>query len=69
MLTSPVFTIVEAKNDIIAGGIPQCIAQMLGAQYFNVKDGKQIPCIYGCVTTGKDWQFLKLTGNIVTIIT
>jgi len=67
MLTSPIFTIVEAKNDIIASGIPQCIAQMLGAHYFNEKEGKQIPCIYGCVTTGKDWQFLKLTSNIVTI--
>jgi hypothetical protein len=67
MLTSPIFTIVEAKNDIIAGGIPQCIAQMLGAKIFNEKEGKPISCIYGCVTTGKDWQFLKLTNNIVTI--
>ncbi len=67
MLTSPIFTIVEAKNDIVANGIPQCIAQMLGAQYFNEKEDNKIPCIYGCVTTGKDWQFLKLTNNIVTI--
>ena len=67
MLTSPIFTIVEAKKDDIANGIPQCIAQMIGAKLFNEKDGTSISEIYGCVTTGKDWQFLKLTGNVVTI--
>jgi len=67
MLTSPIFTIVEAKNDIIANGIPQCIAQMIGAKLFNEKEGKPISILYGCVTTGKDWQFLKLTDNVVTI--
>ena len=67
MLTSPIFTIVEAKNDNIANAIPQCIAQMLGAKLFNENEGKPISDIYGCVTTGKDWQFLKLTGSKVTI--
>jgi hypothetical protein len=33
----------------------------------NANEGKEIPVIYGCVTSGKLWQFLKLEGKNVTI--
>ena len=26
-----------------------------------------LPAIHGCVTTGEDWQFLRLVGATVTI--
>jgi hypothetical protein len=42
---------------------------MLGAQIFNRNEGNEIEWIYGCVTTGETWQFLKLKDNIITINT
>jgi hypothetical protein len=66
---SPVFTLIEAKDSDIKLGIPQCIAQMLGAKLYNQQDDKEIPFIYGCVTTGDDWQFLKLEKETIYIDT
>lgn len=65
-IQSPIFSLVEAKKNDIKEGLGQCIAQMLGAQIFNQQEGNHIESIYGCVSTGEDWQFLKLTGKIVT---
>ena len=45
-------------------GIGQCIAQMVGASLFNREAGYEHP-IFGCVTTGETWQFLKLDGNTI----
>ncbi len=33
---------------------------MLAAQIFNQQDAVTIPAIYGAVTTGNQWKFLKL---------
>ena len=63
----PIIQIVEAKKNDIEIGIPQCAAQMLGADLFNKKRGETIDKIYGCVTTGDDWQFLKLENNELLI--
>jgi hypothetical protein len=65
----PILAIVEAKKADIELGLGQCVAQMLGAQLFNASqtaDRLDIN-IYGCVTTGEDWQFLKLEENILYI--
>ncbi len=64
---SPVITFVEAKNENMMGGLGQCIAEMIAAKIFNEKEGNSISSIYGTVTTGFFWKFLKLTGNIVQI--
>ncbi len=40
---------------------------MVAAQIFNVNKGKTISTIYGSVTSGKLWQFLKLEGKDLTI--
>ncbi len=66
-LRSPVVFIVEAKRDSIPGGLGQCIAGMVGMQRFNQRAGKPIDPVYGCVTTGSLWRFLRLAGNEVTI--
>lgn len=66
-LTAPVVTLVEAKNDNIKSGIPQCIAEMVAAQIFNERRKNQIPCIYGVVTTGSNWKFLRMVENRVDI--
>jgi hypothetical protein len=69
-LTTPIFNIVEAKNDNIEQGFGQCAAQMLGARIFNQNNGEQhIQDIYGCVTNSFEWVFLKLEQNTILIDT
>lgn len=33
---------------------------MYAAQIFNEKHKKEIPAVFGCVTDGTNWRFLKL---------
>ncbi|BAY27199.1 hypothetical protein NIES2100_70210 [Calothrix sp. NIES-2100] len=63
----PVVVIVESKNENLRFGLAQCIAEMVAAQLFNDKNQNKIKAIYGAVTIGTLWQFLKLEGNIVSI--
>ena len=67
MVNTPVVMIVEAKNENIKGGLGQCVAEMVAAQIFNQQEGKAIETIYGAVTTGEIWKFLKLMGSVVSI--
>jgi hypothetical protein len=60
MIESPVIAIVEAKNDNINGGIPQCIAEMIAAQQFNEREQGRATQVYGAVTNGSMWRFLML---------
>jgi hypothetical protein len=66
-LDTPVVAVVEAKNEKIISGLGQCVAEMIAARIYNEKDNKNLPCIYGVVTTGHAWKFLKLAENIVYI--
>ena len=60
----PIIQIVEAKKNDIDLGVPQCAAQLLGAKIFNEKKGVQLEKIYGCVTTGDEWLFMKLENDL-----
>jgi hypothetical protein len=64
-IQAPIFALVEAKKNDIKEGLGQCIAQMVGATLFNQDEGNDIDSVYGCVTTGEDWQFVKLKGQII----
>ena len=66
-IKSPVIALVEAKNENIIGGLGQCIAEMIAARMFNETEGNNIAAIYGTVTTGLIWKFIKLTNNTVQI--
>jgi co-chaperonin GroES (HSP10) len=66
-VTAPVMTIVEAKNDNLKSGLGQCIAEMVAAQIFNDREGKPIEVIYGAVTSGTNWRFLRLQGQTIEI--
>jgi hypothetical protein len=66
-ISSPVVTLVEAKNDLITSGIGQCVAEMVAAQIFNQKQDNNVSTIYGVVTTGTAWLFLKLEEKTVYI--
>ncbi len=67
LVRSPVVVLVESKNENLRSGLAQCIAEMVAAQLFNERGGNQIKAIYGAVTIGTLWQFLKLEGNAVSI--
>lgn len=66
-LDVPIVTIVEAKNENIISGLGQCIAEMYAAQLYNKEGNHDISCIYGAVTTGDEWKFVKLEGNTTYI--
>ena len=67
IVTAPVIIIVEAKKENINGGLGQCVAEMLAARIFNEREGNQISTIYGAVTSGTNWRFLKLKEQVIEI--
>jgi len=62
---APILCITEAKIGLIDKGIPQAAAQMYGVRLFNEKEGKPLKIVYGAVTDGKTWRFLKLEDDIL----
>ena len=68
-LNFPIFHIVEAKKNDIDIGVPQCAAQLIGAQKFNARKGIEMDALYGCVTTANDWVFLKLENQVLWVDT
>lgn len=65
-IVAPVMVIFEAKKENINDGLGQCIAGMVGAQRFNQRTNASVGTVYGCITTGTAWKFLRLTTNIIT---
>ena len=66
-LEAPAIILVEAKKDSLTDGLGQCVAEMVAAQRFNADAENDIPCVYGATTSGIDWLFLKLAGQILSI--
>jgi hypothetical protein len=66
-LRAPLVAVLEAKRNDIEGALGQCAAQMVAAQVFNARAGLPARPVYGCVTTGEDWQFLRLDGSELLI--
>jgi hypothetical protein len=66
-LNTPVITVVEAKNENIMSGLGQCAAEMIASRIFNQQEGTTLAKIYGVVTSGNIWKFLKLEGNRIYI--
>ena len=57
MVSAPIVTLVEAKNDNLPSAWGQCAAELIAAQRFNLRRGNTIPRIYGVVTSGTGWMF------------
>jgi hypothetical protein len=66
-VTAPVLVAVEAKRDRIPDGMGQCAAELVAAQRFNQKQQQVLDPLYGCVTTGANWKFLRLHGQQLDI--
>jgi hypothetical protein len=69
LIEAPAIVLIEAKKADLIAAWGQCAAEMVAAQKFNLSMGKEIAVIYGSVTTGMQWQFLKLSGTDLTIDT
>ncbi len=66
-IEAPVFTLVEAKKADLRLGLGQCAAEMVAAQRFNQMKGKPIEKIYGAVSSGTQWRFMRLVEQDLTI--
>ncbi|MGL4550969.1 MAG: hypothetical protein ACRC33_07265 [Gemmataceae bacterium] len=66
-LSAPLLAVVEAKRGEIDVALGQCAAQMVAARIFNERAALPTPVMHGCVTNGRDWQFLRLEGQGLTI--
>jgi hypothetical protein len=64
---APTIVVVEAKKADLKLGLGQCIAEMVAMQRFNETSGLPIKVVYGCVTSGTQWRFLRLESQIITI--
>jgi hypothetical protein len=63
-ISVPIFQIVEAKRNDLEEGVKQCAAQLVGAKKFNEKKGVKLEKLYGCTTTGDDWQFIEYSDKL-----
>lgn len=66
ILREPAFVIVQAKDDNIQNTLGECVAAMFASQLYNERAGEGPGTIYGAVTTGSQWRFLKLERRTVT---
>ncbi len=66
-IKAPAVVLVEAKKEDLKSALGQCLAEMVAAQRFNQQKQQPISTIYGTVTSGTVWRFLKLENLCVTI--
>ncbi len=66
-LDVPIIAVVEAKNDKINSGIGQGISEMWASKLHNENKNNSISSIYGVITTGSLWRFMKLIDQMVWI--
>jgi len=66
-IEAPVIVLVEAKKGDLKVGVGQCIAEMIAAQRFNQTKRSASGSIYGCITSGTQWRFMRIIGQTVEI--
>ncbi|MFW6264176.1 MAG: hypothetical protein ACOC3E_01470 [Cyanobacteriota bacterium] len=66
-IKAPAIILVEAKKEDLKPALGQCLAEMVAAQRFNQQKKQPISTVYGAVTSGTVWRFLKLEGQTVAI--
>ena len=59
----PIVVVVESKRYDVSSGYAQCAAEMVAAQELNrrANTGRQV--VYGAVSNGTSWQFLRLVAT------
>jgi hypothetical protein len=66
-LQAPILAVVEAKKEDLIAGLGQCVAELVALQLFNEREGTPLPAVFGCVTSGSNWRFLKLAGKALSV--
>lgn len=57
----------DAKNESFKQGIAQVGAEMVAAELFNQREGQSYQQIFGVVTIGDEWKFLKLEQRVLYV--
>lgn len=66
-IIAPVVAMFEAKDDNVDNWYGQCGAEMYAARIFNEQHNEPYQIIYGAVTNGYEWIFLRLEENLLLI--
>ncbi len=66
-IVAPVVAMFEAKDDNVDNWYGQCGAEMYAARIFNEQKNEPYRIIYGAVTDGYEWVFLRLEENLLLI--
>ena len=63
----PAVVLVATKTQDLKQALGECVAEMVAVQRFNEQKRLSISTIYGVVTSGTVWRFLKLEQQVITI--
>lgn len=63
----PIFSITESKIGLLHKAWGQAAAQIIGVSLLNQKQNHTLHTIFGSVTDGNSWQFLRYTNQIISI--
>lgn len=66
-IEAPAIMVVEAKKADITTGLGQCAAELVAAQLFNRQNSQSADTVYGAVSNGLQWRFMKLEQQTLTI--
>ena len=66
-IKAPTLAVVEAKKENLKTGLGQCLAEMVAMQRFNAMKQQPTEAVYGTVSSGTVWRFLKLEKQVATI--
>ncbi len=66
-IQGPILAVVEAKKEDLVAGLGQCVAEMVAIRLFNEREGTPVEAVFGCVTSGSVWRFLKLEETELSI--
>jgi hypothetical protein len=64
---SPVAAIAAAPREDMVAALGPCVAAMVAIRLFNERDAKPLTTVYGAVSTGSNWRFLRLDGHRLSI--
>lgn len=62
---SPILCVVEAKKEDFETGTWQCAAELFACRLSNQRAGINYAFYYGCVASGRLWNFIKLENDIL----
>ncbi len=66
-IVAPVIAVFEAKDDNVDNWYAQCGSEMFAARLFNEQHNEPYRIIYGAVTDGYEWVFLRLEDTMLHI--